>query len=335
LHLEGDFPPRPATGRITDEDAVSVVLPVYNGADTLAEAALSVLEQTHKNLELLILDDGSADDSFAVARTFRREPRVRLFKLPHLGQSGVKNHGILNTRCPLVAFIDADDLWRPDKLEKQLALIRHRPEVDVVFSRRMLLRGTELVEDRAPAPPRGDVLAAVFRDNFICFSSVLIRRRALDYVGGFRPDLALAIDYELWLRLASHGHFDYVDEPLVVYRTGHENLSARAHDRLVTALTVMDRFVNEQGGRDQLPSNVIKEAYLHTFRSFALACAPHSTRLQAYWLLRLLRSAPLPASYLAFVLKSFVKLGLGLLGWNCRRDWEKCYGHPANRPENW
>src|SRR5262249_29391250 len=155
-------------------------------------------------LELLILDDGSEDDSFAVARTFRRDPRVRLFRMPHLGQGVTKNHGIFHSRFPLVAFIDADDLWRPTKLERQGALLREPPGGEVVFSRRVFLRGTELAEDRAPPPPRGEVLAPLFRNNFVCFSSVVVRRRALEYAGVFCPELPLAIDYDLWLRLASH-----------------------------------------------------------------------------------------------------------------------------------
>jgi glycosyltransferase involved in cell wall biosynthesis len=325
---------RETSSRREGDDAVSIILPVYNGAATLADAARSVLAQTHPRLELLILDDGSEDDSFAVARTFRRDPRVRLFRVPHLGQAGIKNHGILHSRYPLVAFLDADDLWRPTKLERQLALLRDRPDVDLVFARRVFLRGEELVEDRSPPPPRGDVLAHLFRDNFICFSSVLIRRRALDYAGIFSPELSLAIDYELWLRLAAHGKFDYVDEPLVVYRTGHENLSARTLDRLATALTVMDRFVNDRGGRERLPAPVIRQAYRQTFRSFALASAPFSARRQWHWLGRLLRSGPLPPGDLLFVVKAVVKSLLALAGWR-RRGWEACYSHPANRPENW
>jgi glycosyltransferase involved in cell wall biosynthesis len=319
---------------VTD-DFVSVILPVYNGAATLADAARSVLEQTHSHLELLILDDGSEDESFAVARTFRRDPRVRLFRVPHLGQPGIKNHGIFHSRYPLVAFIDADDLWQPTKLERQVALLRERPDVDLAFARRVLLRGAALVEDRSPPPPRGDVLAQLFRDNFVCFSSVVVRRRALEYAGVFSRELALAIDYELWLRLACHGKFDYVDEPLVVYRTGHENLSARTLDRLATALTVMDRFVHDRGGRERLPAAVVKAAYLHTYRSFALATGQFSARSQAYWLGRMLRLAPLSPAPLLFVVKSFMKMALRLAGLHRRRGWETCYNHPANRPENW
>src|SRR5262249_61654862 len=112
-------------------------------------------------------------------------------------------------------------------------LLRDRPDVVGAFPRRVSRRGRDRAGARPPPPPRGEVLAPLFRNNFVCSSSVVARRRALEYAGVFCPELPLAIDYDLWLRLASHGRFDYVDEPLVVYRTGHANLSARTLDRLV------------------------------------------------------------------------------------------------------
>src|SRR5205085_11008264 len=149
------------------------------------------------------------------------------------------------------------------KLEKQLALLAAKPTVGVAFCLRDLIdeSGDPLPqgERRGSPPPSGRVLAEVFARNFVCFSSVVVRREVFDRVGGFDPGLGLGIDYDLWLRAARHYEFDYVPEALVLYRTGHGNLSRKLSDRIATACSVMHRAVVRRGS--EVPAGVAAEGF--------------------------------------------------------------------------
>jgi hypothetical protein len=111
------------------------------------------------------------------------------------------------------------------------------------------------------------VIEPIFLRNFVCFSSVVLRRAVFDRVGGFDPEWDLSIDYDLWLRAARFTEFDYVDESLVLYRTGHGNLSQKLADRVATATAIMNRAVVRRGLGDELTATTVAEGYSSTFRS--------------------------------------------------------------------
>ncbi len=273
--------------------AVSVVLATYNYGRYLAGALDSALGQTMDDLEIIVIDDGSTDETNRVMAPYLANPRIRCFRTDHCGQPAAKNFGIRLARAPSIAFLDADDLWLPTKLEKQLALFASNPSLGVVFSRRSLMdeRGRPLLFSQ-PELPRGNVLEAMFRQNFICFSSAVVRRTVFDQVGLFDTCLALAIDYDLWLRIAQRFLFDYVDEPLVKYRTGHASLSRRTEERLKTAALIMARFLDEHGGRSKLDPALVRRAQAETFYEIALAIRGRSRGAAFPWYLRALRSVP-------------------------------------------
>lgn len=252
--------------------AVSVVVTSYNYGQYLAEALESLGGQTRGDFEAVIVDDGSTDNTPEVAARFLGDSRFRYHRTAHVGQPAAKNQGLALTSAPWVAFLDADDRWRPTKLERQLALAETDPELGVIYSCVAAIdtHGRPLTYN-PPAPQRGWVLAAMFSQNFVCFSSCLIRRNALAARGAFDERLPLAIDYELWLRLAGDYRFDYVDEVLVDYRTGHANLSRRTEERLELVLGIMDRFVADSSRRERLAPAVIRRAYLDTLGNLALA----------------------------------------------------------------
>src|SRR2546428_13418901 len=128
-------------------------------------------------------------------KPYLTNPRVRYFGTDHCGQPAAKNAGIRLARAPLIAFLDADDLWLPEKLEKQTGLFDANPDLGVVYSRRWLMdeQGRHL-HFLQPPLPRGNVLEAMFRHNFICFSSAMVRRSALEEVGLFATNLPPPID---------------------------------------------------------------------------------------------------------------------------------------------
>ncbi|HMC63299.1 MAG TPA: glycosyltransferase [Gemmataceae bacterium] len=251
---------------------VSVIIATYNYGRYLADAVESALSQTLGDLEIIVVDDGSTDDTPDVVRPFLHDRRVQYHRLDHCGQPAAKNAGIRRARAPLVAFLDADDLWLPTKLEKQVALSKTNSQAGVVYARRLLIdeQGQPLHYDQ-PALHRGRVVKPMFRDNFVCFSSALVRRAVFDDVGMFDESLPLAIDYDLWLRVATKYDFDYVDEPLVLYRTGHASLSQRTEERLFIANRIMQRFLKAHGGASSLPRVVVRRARAETCYHIALA----------------------------------------------------------------
>ena len=184
---------------------VSVVMAAKNYARFLPAAVESVLAQTVGDWELVIVDDGSTDETPAAVRPYLADQRVRYFRSDRLGQSRAKNLGAGFARGELIAYLDADDAWLPTKLEKQLSLLAANPEVGVCFSRRLLIdeAGTPRPAND-PLPPRGRVAGPMFVRNFVCFSTAVVRRSVLDRIGGFDPQWDLAIDFDLWLRAARH-----------------------------------------------------------------------------------------------------------------------------------
>src|SRR5262245_54352300 len=119
--------------------AVSVIIATYNYGRFLAGALVSALGQTFRDLEVLVIDDGSTDDTGEAVRPYLADPRVRYHRTEHVGQSAAKDLGVRLARAPLVAFLDADDVWLPHKLERQVALFGADPGLGVVYTRRLLI----------------------------------------------------------------------------------------------------------------------------------------------------------------------------------------------------
>jgi len=271
---------------------VSIVMAAKNYARFLPMAVESVRAQTFADWELLIIDDGSRDDTPQAVRPFLTDPRVRYVRSDSLGQSRAKNLGIGLSRGEFVAFLDADDAWLPTKLEKQLA--RFIPSVGVIYSRRLLMD-----EDGRVAKPqaasatdestrrRTEVAPpSMFVQNFVCFSSAVVRREVFARVGAFNPEWDLSIDYDLWLRVGKHYEFACVDEPLVLYRTGHGNLSKKLADRVATAMAIMHRAESHYRIDESIPREDIAEGYASTCRTIGYVMRPSEPLTAAKWYLK-------------------------------------------------
>jgi len=269
--------------------AVSVVVATRNYGRFLAGAIRSVLDQTFTNLEVIVVDDGSTDDTPDVVRPFLADPRVRYLRTDGLGQSRAKNLGIQQARGPLVAFLDGDDEWLPMKLGRQLPLFAD-PAVGVVYSRRTLMdaAGRDL-----PTPPtvlaRGYVYDTLLVQNPVCFSSAVVRKDVFNAVGLFDPNLPLSIDYDLWLRVAPHFAFDYVDEPLVRYRTGHGNLSSRIAERLLGVLAILRRSLGRRRNAETAEPAAQAAAWGSTCRTMGFVLRLERPLAAAGWYARAAR----------------------------------------------
>lgn len=232
-----------------DTPVVDVVLPAYNGSAVIRNALESALAQAVP-LRILVVDDGSSDDSAEIARSYG--PRVTVMRQANRGVSGARNTGLSAARAPYVALLDQDDVWQPGKLARQVELMRAHPEVGLVFTDMVLLQndGT-IVEDgfllttpayadleRMPLGdaayllPRGALAQAIVRFNFISPSTVLLRREAIQGIGGFDEAFRLCDDAECWMRLFTRWGGIAIQDRLVRSLVWEGNAS-RKRDKLI------------------------------------------------------------------------------------------------------
>jgi glycosyltransferase involved in cell wall biosynthesis len=207
---------------------VSVIIPSYNSACYLTDAVDSVLAQTVQDIEVLVIDDGSTDDTEAVMR--RYGPPVRYLRQPNSGVAVARNHGIEASRSRYVAFLDADDTWMPRKLERQLTALEQHPQYRACYS--AFLKVTSDLKPLGVSRSQGQrsVLEdLLFRGNVIgSICTVLCDRSIFAATGGFDPALSQCADWDMWVRIARVTDFLYLDEPLVTYRQHDSNMSRNA-----------------------------------------------------------------------------------------------------------
>ncbi|RYX86182.1 glycosyltransferase family 2 protein [bacterium] len=220
---------------------ISVVIPTYNRSTKIKPTVDSVLGQrlAADSFEIIIVNDGSTDDTESVLQQlYGDDARVRLFSLPNGGVAKARNFGLREAQGEFIAFLDHDDIWLPEKLERQVALLERAPEVGVVYSgwQDVDEMGKPLAEDdlRRLKPkfgfPTGRVFDILVRGNFIVSASVpLIRTQLLRDIGGFDPATQPCDDWDVWLRLARRCEFARVEENLVCYVHHNEQQSANVN----------------------------------------------------------------------------------------------------------
>lgn len=182
-----------------EDDVVSVIIPVYNYGDRLRGAVESVLNQTHQNWELIMVDDGSTDSSWAeMEQCARLDSRIRLAKQPNMGLSAARNTGIRLSKGQYISLLDPDDRYRKDKLKRQIEFMQSHPYLGMCYANAMLCDEGKEFPTLCPDFDRRLLLRA----NIIPCQSVLLRRTLVDVVGPFNEGLAEIEDYEYWLRAA-------------------------------------------------------------------------------------------------------------------------------------
>jgi len=199
---------------------VSVVIPCYNGERFIVQAVQSALGQTYRDLEVIVVDDGSKDGSAALLRAIP-DSRVRVVTQANAGVSAARNAGVAVSSADYVAFLDQDDLWFPDKLARQLPIIDTAADLGLVYADCEIATDGDVVvgrvSDRAPLR-RGRQFEELIVDTRVPLSTMLMRRAVFDAVGGFRPKFRYVEDLDLLLRVAARHSIDFVDAPLARYR---------------------------------------------------------------------------------------------------------------------
>lgn len=248
---------------------VSIVLPTYNRADLLPRAMKSILEQTYEEFELLIVDDGSDDNTEEVV-TGMEDQRIRYIRLEkNSGPAHARNVGIANAKYDYIAFHDSDDSWRSEKLQKQMERLQKASDgTGMVYG---CCEYTGLLQQKGYIPrqevemekKRGFIYPYLLEENLIGMPSLLVRRECIEKVGGFNENFQSLEDYEWILRLSRFYEVEYVDEVLVdVYATKgsvNQNLSTNFSARCMLIGMYKEEMAH-YGVLNQVVQEFLKEA---------------------------------------------------------------------------
>jgi glycosyltransferase involved in cell wall biosynthesis len=214
---------------------VSVIIPTFNRRAVVCEAVASVCAQRGAEFETVVVDDGSADGT-AGALGGEFGARVRVLRTENRGVAAARNLGVAASRGEMIAFLDSDDRWLPQKLASQVTFFMQHPDAQVCQTEEIWVRNGVRVNPCAHhRKPSGDIFEASLRRCLVSPSAVMLRRALFERVGGFDESLPACEDYDLWLRIAGATPVWLIDRPLVIKRGGHA-------DQLSRRFWGMDRF---------------------------------------------------------------------------------------------
>ncbi|NJK38064.1 MAG: glycosyltransferase [Oscillatoriales cyanobacterium RM2_1_1] len=221
---------------------VSVIIPVYNGEKTIVETIFSVLNQSFQDFELIIINDGSTDQTLEIIAQFQ-DDRIQPFTYPNAGLATSRNRGIARAQGQYISFIDADDLWTSDKLEAQFQALESTPKAAVAYSWTDLIdQSSQFLNTDSRASFSGNVYPHILLGSFPSNgSNVMVRRQALLELGGFDESLNAAEDWEMWIRLAANYFFVAVSKPQILYRISPGSMSTKLTQHETESLKVIER----------------------------------------------------------------------------------------------
>lgn len=214
------------------QPSVSVIIPTYNRVNYLKKSIHSVISQTIKDIEIIVINNYSIDNTLEVINSFK-DQRIKIINFKNGGViAKSRNQGMVHSTGKYIAFLDDDDIWRQDKLELQIRYLEAHPEFGVVYSNAIIIdekdnrKGFLIDQGRAK---EGQVFQNLLGGNFITILTVLMRRELLEYIGLFDEDPSLIAieDYEYWMRIALKSEFGYIDKPLALYRIHGTSMSKR------------------------------------------------------------------------------------------------------------
>ena len=231
------------------EQLISVIIPTYNRAEYLKLALKSVLEQTYKNIEIIVADDGSTDNTAEVVADFN-DPQIKYFYQKNTGlPAAVRNLGLREASGDYIAFLDSDDMWLPEKLELQVEYLHKHPKYQLVYSNAWIIDENGVREgllDKIESSKEGKNFGELVRGNFIPQLTVLMKREVLKKIGFFNedPSIRAAEDYEYWLRVALHYKIGFVKEPLAMYRV-HSMMVSHGINHAKSTQKVLFSLIND------------------------------------------------------------------------------------------
>ncbi|PID77797.1 MAG: glycosyl transferase [Deltaproteobacteria bacterium] len=205
------------------EKTVSVIIPVFNRDWGIREAVDSVLEQTYKNFELIIVDDGSYDNTRKILESYNSK-RINVIRQKNMGVSAARNTGIKKASGDYIAFLDSDDKWIPEKLEIQMDYFSKHPEIFVCQTNEIWIRnGKRINPSKKHKKPQGDIFIDSLSLCLVSPSAVMMKKEFFFKAGFFDESMKVCEDYDLWLRAGLLFDFYLIDKECVIKRGGHSD----------------------------------------------------------------------------------------------------------------
>jgi glycosyltransferase involved in cell wall biosynthesis len=253
---------------------ISVVIPTKQRREMVKRAVASVLSQTLSPDQVIVVDDASTDQTMEMLRALK-DDRLVLVESESAGAAQARNFGIQKATGDLIAFCDSDDVWLPDKLEKQIPLFSAAPMPVMVFSDALVAHNDKFDSEAdtvfsSQTPFSGEIFNSLLLDNFIPTSTVIIYREAIKKTSGFEDQYCPAEDYGLWLQLAKQGRCTFHPEPLAVYHQHAGQAGRRLGDMYTQTAKVIHGALNRSELRHKDVPGVTKR--LWTLRHAAAAC---------------------------------------------------------------
>ena len=250
---------------------ISIIIPCYNHGHYLDRALESVLAQTMPDWEVIVVDDGSTDDTRAVVRAYA-DGRVRYLYQENQGLAGARNTGIDHARGNYLAFLDADDEWEPPFLERCVAVLEADDSLAGVYTRVTFIDedGRRLLRLGAQPATRASFRERLLQGGFFPPSSVLVRRETVEMVGRFDPDLTSLEDWDLWLRLSEEHEMEGIPDPLARYRVSPGSMSTNVARIYRNQMVILDKYFGPAEGDATSWSQQKRQVYGFAYRMSAL-----------------------------------------------------------------
>ncbi len=255
-----------------DNALVSIVIASYNMGQYLGTAIDSLLAQTWGNIEVIIVDDGSTDNTPQMMQAYSSNDKVNYIRTENRGQPKAKNLGVKAAKGDFIGFCDADDFWTIDKLEKQMPLFSDE-SVGIVYSEVSYVDENGNPYDK-PAPYErhiGNVTEQLLLKNFVPFGTSVIRRQCVEQDGAFDEQFKMGIDWDLWLRYSLNWKFSYCPDKTYIYREWSGQMSKNYKGRYDFAFRILEHFLGKHG--DKLSPKAVKLAWSDMYISRGITYA--------------------------------------------------------------
>ena len=211
---------------------VSVIIPTYNRSAEVSKAVESVLCQTYPQFECIVVDNASVDDT-SVRLKEKFADRIRLFHQSHLGVSAARNLGVGNSRGEWLAFLDSDDVWHKEKLERQILYHQNNPKLQISQTQEIWIRhGRRVSAKKKHKKPMGYIFPNSLELCLISPSSVMVKKELFEICGGFDEHLPVCEDYDLWLRITAKNNVGLLDQLLLTKYGGHDDQLSHQYDAI-------------------------------------------------------------------------------------------------------
>lgn len=275
---------------------VSIIMPAYNSEGTLAQSIESVLNQTFAGWELLIVDDGSEDSTFEIASCYAaQDARIRVIRQENRGVAGARNRALAEVCGDLIAFLDSDDLWRQDKLEKQIVVFELDDRIGLCYTDKLCfvtdIYSAYPCNTMAPVTISDEQLRLLVHD-YIGTLTVMVRRTAIESAGVFDETLFGTEDWDMWIRVSRMYRIYHFPEALAYYREHSQGISKNKQRHLKEKYKVMQKhLLSSEAG---LPRRYVGEAMWLFYREHAVYHFIQKRYVKAFgFLLKSFRYAPM------------------------------------------